>query len=100
MTKKASSEKPAFVDAALVISKEKFQNLLDAQIQKGNELLQKEIPMLNLGTRAYGAIIYSGVSKIEYDESSKKEFVAQFNRWHDMNVEIYKSSFEVPNNTY
>lgn len=100
MAKKSSSDQSSFVDAALVISKEKFQNLLEAQIQKGNELLLIEVPKLIQGTRAYGAIISSVGTRIEYDESSKKEFVAQFNRWHDMNIEIYKSSFEVPNNTY
>ena len=100
MAKKSSSDQSSFVDAALVISKEKFQNLLETQIQKGNELLLIEVPKLIQGTRAYGAIISSAGTRIEYDESSKKEFVAQFNRWHDMNIEIYKSSFEVPNNTY
>lgn len=72
MAKKSSSEQPAFVEAALVISKEEFQNLLEAQIKKGQELLLIDVLNLNQGTRAFEAINYSVGARIEYDESSQK----------------------------
>lgn len=100
MAKKASTMQPVYVDAPLVIPKEEFQRLLDVQIQKGKELLKIDVPFANQGAMIYGAFVPSRSGRIEYDEQSKKDFLAQFHRWHEMNVEIYKSSFEAPNNTY
>lgn len=93
---------PVYVEASLIISKEEFKSLLENQISRGEELLGMDVPVINQFMRGYGG--YFGASRVgehvEYDEVSQKRFIADFNRWHDMNVEIYKSSFEVPNSTY
>ena len=97
MAKKTSAEQPVCVDAALVITKEEFKHLLEQQIEKGKKLLAIKVPLIN---QQYGGFYGLNRERVQYDEQKKEFFIADFNRWHDMNIEIYKSSFSVPNNTY
>lgn len=100
MAKKVTE--PAYVDAALIISKEKFQSLLETQIVKGEQLLSVNVPVQNQSMGGLGG--YYGITrsrdKVDYDEDAEKQFIADFKRWHNYNVEIYKSSFVAPNSTY
>ena len=100
MAKKVTE--PAYVDAALIISKEKFQSLLETQIAKGEQLLSVNVPVQNQsmgGLNGYYGITRSR-DKVDYDEEAEKQFIADFKRWHDYNNEIYKSSFDSTNSTY
>lgn len=100
MAKKVTE--PIYADAALIISKDKFQSLLEAQIVKGEQLLAREVPIKNQSMGTYGG--YYGVprirDKVEYNEVAERQFIADFKRWHDYNNEIYKSSFDSTNSTY
>lgn len=96
------STEPIYVEAVLVIPKEEFRSLLEAQISKGEHLLSINVPVQN---QPYGGYTEYFVAprvrdKVMYDETAKKQFVADYERWYDLNVEIYKSSFSAPNNTY
>lgn len=99
MAKKVAE--PTYVEAPLVIPKEKFKSILEAQIVKGEQLLAREVPIKNQPMGAFGG--YYGVprrDRVEYDETAKRQFVADFERWHGYNVEVYKTSFAAPNSTY
>ena len=96
---KKKNEQPFYPAAALVISKDNFVKLLQEQIEKGKELLEIKVPLKTQQNSFYG---YSGRNndRVEYDEVAEKDFFAKFERWHDRNKEIYRSSFEVPNSIY
>lgn len=96
---KKKNEEPVYPSAPLVISKNQFVKLLQEQIEKGKELLEITVPKVNRQNPYLGYNRYNNDS-IEYDEIAKKDFIAKFNRWHDRNKEIYRSSFEVPNSIY
>ena len=99
MAKKVAE--PTYVEAPLVIPREKFKSMLEAQIVKGEQLLAREVPLKNQPMGAFGG--YYGVprrDRVEYDETAKTQFVADFERWHGYNVEMYKTSFAAPNSTY
>ena len=85
--------------ASLVITKEKFTELLPAQIEKGNDLLAINVPIATYND-PYMGYARRPVDNMEYDEAAKNDFFAKFNRWHDRNKEIYRSSFAVANNVY
>lgn len=97
MAKKSNVE-PVYPAAPLIIPKEKFTELLTAQIEKGNELLSISVPKANQHN-PYVGYMRQG-DRVEYDETAQNEFFAKFNRWHDRNKEIYRSSFEAPNSVY
>lgn len=98
MTKK-KVEEVVYPVAPLVIAKEKFTELLTSQIEKGNELLAINVPIASFND-PYMGYARRPVESMEYDEASKNEFIAKFNRWHERNKEIYRSSFAVANNVY
>lgn len=85
--------------ASLVITKEKFTELLTAQIEKGNDSLAINVPIATYND-PYMGYARRPVDNMEYDEAAKNDFFAKFNRWHDRNKEIYRSSFAVANNVY
>lgn len=98
MTKK-KVEEVVYPVAPLVIAKEKFTELLTSQIEKGKELLEINVPIASFND-PYMGYARRPVESMEYDEASKNEFIAKFNRWHERNKEIYRSSFAVANNVY
>lgn len=96
---KKKYEEPVYPTVPLIVAKEKFSELLNEQIIKGNELLELTVPLagqrdpyLGYGRRAS--------DKIYYDEASENAFIAKYERWHERNREIYRSSFAVPNSIY
>lgn len=96
---KKKVEEPVYPVAPLVIPKDKFIGLLTAQIEKGTELLGIDVPLAN-PRNAYFDHVRRYSDKIDYDETAQNEFFAKFNRWHERNKEIYRSSFTVANNVY
>lgn len=98
MATKQKLETPLYVDANLKISKDKFVELLTAQIQKGENLLVRNVPITN-SYNPYGGYVHNR-GKVEYDENSKNEFIEDYNRWHSYNIELYKNSFDSANSTY
>lgn len=93
-------EEPLYVEAALKIAKEKFVGLLKVQIEKGKDLLQANVPVIGHPTTYGGFYAPRNTDRVYYDEKAEKEFSEQYHRWHDYNVEIYKTSFTAPNSTY
>lgn len=98
MAKKKYAEEPVYPASPLVITKEKFTELLTAQIEKGKALLETVVPLANKRD-PYMGYMRQG-DRVDYDEVAQNEFFAKFNRWHDRNKEIYRSSFESPNSIY
>lgn len=92
-------EEPVYPAAPLVIPKDRFIELLTAQIEKGKELLEINVPAATFNDPYMG---YSRrpVESMEYDEAAEKEFSEKYKRWHDRNKEVYRSSFSVPNSIY
>lgn len=92
-------EEPVYPAAPLVIPKDRFIELLTAQIEKGKELLDINVPAATFNDPYMG---YSRrpVESMEYDEAAEKEFSEKYKRWHDRNKEVYRSSFSVPNSIY
>ena len=99
MAKKKNVEEPVYPVAPLIISKDKFIGLLTAQIEKGTELLGIEVPLAN-PRNAFSDYVRRYSDKVDYEEIAQNEFFAKFNRWHERNKEIYRSSFTVANNVY
>lgn len=87
--------------SSLKIKKDYFCKLINQQIFKGQELLDREV--LSSGVkdnfRAYSFVNSRG-TKVLYDETAEKSFIEDFERWHDYNKEIYRTVFEDPNNIY
>ncbi len=96
---KKKVEEPVYPAAPLVITKDRFIELLTAQIEKGKELLQINVPLATFND-PYMGYARRPVESMEYDEAAEKEFSAKFKRWHDRNKEVYRSSFSVPNSIY
>jgi len=99
MAKKKYAEEPVYPTASLVIAKGKFLELLGTQIEKGKELLTIDVPLAN-PQNAYFNYVRRYSDRVEYDENAQNDFFAKFNRWHERNKEIYRSSFAVANNIY
>ena len=100
MAKKAHVEEPLYVEASLKIQKDKFVELLNTQIEKGEKLLQINVPVV-ASSSVYGGFYPARArDHVEYDETAEKTFTEAYKRWHDYNVEIYKTSFTAPNSTY
>lgn len=96
---KKKVEEPVYPAAPLVITKDRFIELLTAQIEKGKELLGITVPLATFNDPHWG-YARRPVESIEYDEAAEKDFTAKFKRWHDRNKEVYRSSFSVPNSIY
>lgn len=98
MAKKKNDE-PVYMPASLVIPKERFIELLRSQIEKGKELLRVEVARSSQRD-PYMGYMHTPNDRVNYEESAQNEFFARFNRWHDYNKEIYRSSFSQPNSIY
>jgi predicted nucleotide-binding protein len=96
---KKKIEEPVYPAAPLVIAKDRFIELLTAQIEKGKELLDINVPLATFND-PYMGYARRPVESMEYDEAAEKDFTAKFKRWHDRNKEVYRSSFSVPNSIY
>ena len=91
-----------YPEAPLIIAREKFCQLLSEQIAKGNELLNINVPQKTSRTTSYGGFVSMQriTDRVEYDDESKKDFIANYNKWNDRNKTIYRTSFEVPESIY
>lgn len=98
MTKK-KNETPVYPVAPLIKPREEFVSLLEQQIAKGKELLEISVPLANNANHFYGYLQHSG-DTVRYDEVAQQDFIAQFERWHNRNKAIYRSSFKEPESIY
>ena len=104
MNGKKKTAEPIYPEAPLIISREKFCDLLKGQIAKGNELLAIDVPKVN--QVANYANLYDfgyssrGTRSIHYEENAKNDFIAKYNQWNDRNKTIYRTSFEVAESIY
>ena len=99
MTKK-NPETPIYVDANLKISKDNFVKLLTKQIERGEQLLERTVRIVNAYNPYGGFVPNRRNDKVEYEENSKNDFIEEYKRWHSYNIELYKTSFDSPNSTY
>lgn len=101
MTKK-KYEAPVYPEAPLKIARERFCELLNEQIEKGNELLGIEVPKKTHYTTNYGGFVSMSrnANHVDYEEAAEKEFIAKLNKWNDRNKTIYRTSFEVADSIY
>ena len=100
MAKKSGNEVSDYVEASLKIHKDKFVQLLTSQIDKGEILLQTNVPIVGSSFTYGGLYTPRTNNRVGYDETSVRSFKEEYQRWHDYNVEIYKTSFNAPNSTY
>lgn len=91
---------PAYPEAPLVITCEKFCGLLAEQIKRGEELLQIDVPRTQPVDPYCGFAGARRSSGVEYDEAAMNDFEAQYSRWNDKNKTIYRTSFSVANSIY
>ena len=96
---KNKNDEPVYPAAPLVIAKDRFVELLTAQIEKGKELLGINVPIATFND-PYMGYARRPVESMEYDEAAEKDFSEKYKRWHDRNKEVYRSSFSVPNSIY
>lgn len=100
MTKKKIDD-PVYPEAPLIISRERFCDLLTEQIKKGSELLSIEVPTIRPFDPYYGGFVSVHKSSgVEYDETAKNDFEAKYSRWNDKNKTIYRTSFSVAESIY
>lgn len=104
MAGKKKVEVPIYPEAPLIITRERFCELLRGQIEKGNELLAIEVPKLNQ-MAGYGNMYDFGFAtrrsdSVKYEENARNNFVAKYNQWNDRNKTIYRTSFAVAESIY
>lgn len=99
MTKK-KIDAPVYPDAQLIISREKFCDLLQTQIAKSEELLKVVVPVVQQQNPYYGFGSVGRGDRVVYDEDALNSFAADFTRWNDRNKAIYRTSFSEPESIY
>lgn len=83
----------------LVITKDRFIELLKNQIKKGKELLEINVPLATFND-PYMGYARRPLEGMDYNEAAQKEFISKFDRWHERNKEVYRSSFADSNSIY
>lgn len=96
---KKRMEEPVYPVVPLVIPKDKFIELLTTQIGRGKELQDINVPIATFND-PYMGYERRPVDSMEYDEAAQNEFLAKYDRWHERNKEIYRSSFASPYSIY
>ena len=101
MAKKKVME-PTYPESPLKISREEFCELLQDQINKGQALLDIDVPQIPQSIPGYGGFLTTRRTdeSVKYDEVAQNDFIAQFSRWNDRNKAIYRNSFVVPESYY
>lgn len=98
MAKKKMEEPVIEMTPNLVISKMKFKELLEAQIERGSEISKMTVQTQQQG--GYGVYGGFGGVHVEYNEEQKAAFFNVNSRWNERNLELLKRSFDNPNNRY
>jgi predicted nucleotide-binding protein len=82
-------------NSKLVKDPELFKTEIEKRIELGNILLSNDVPVIPTDP-------YRGYSRnrVSYDETHKKQFIANYSKWSDYNVELLKQSFNNPDNEY
>lgn len=91
-----------YTESPLVITKEKFCELLQEQIRKGETLLEIDVPIIQSSVSYHGgfASVRGAAENVVYDERAENVFVSDYNRWKDRNKTIYRTSFESSESIY
>ena len=99
MPKKLEKES-IYPEAPLTIPRDRFCELLAAQIKRGEELLLIDVPRIQIVNPYSGfGSVHRGY-RVEYDETAMNDFEARFSRWNDKNKTIYRTSFAVAESIY
>ena len=78
----------------LNIEKDEFETLITDRIVKGKELLNYSVTRLSTKKDTFGN--YYGI----YDEDEERNFLSEYEKWKQFNIELLKRSFDIPNNEY
>lgn len=72
----------------LKMGKEEFKGQLDKQIQKGNELLRREV-------KVYPAMVYTTLLEkdLPVDEDALEALRSDYHLWNDYNKELLMAAF-------
>jgi predicted nucleotide-binding protein len=84
----------AVVSSRLVIEKEEFKSKINDRIFKGRGLLDYPVKQLATRTDSFGH------SYGEYDKEEQSNFLTEYNKWKQFNIELLKRSFNIPDNEY
>lgn len=79
----------------LVVDVSDFQKNIEDRIVKGKDLLRIAVPLAQNTPQYIGMISHK-----VYDDVAEKNFMAQYRRWNDYNLELLKQSFDNSENEY
>lgn len=74
----------------LVVDVSDFQKNIEDRIVKGKDLLRIAVPLAQNTPRYIGMISHK-----VYDDVAEKNFMAQYRRWNDYNLELLKQSLTI-----
>jgi len=87
------NETQAVTSSKLIIEKEEFKQQIEDRILKGQDVL-------NFSVREIPAYKHYGRHRIEYDETEKNNFLSEYEKWKQFNIELLKRSFDISDNEY
>ena len=93
---KKNSQPDRPVPSRLIKTRDEVKELFLKQIESATPILKMDVP-LNRELNPY--VGFSGPRTVnKYDEAAKERFLQAYNRWDEMNREIFIRSFEDANN--
>ena len=96
-------DNPEVIVSKLIIKKDEFEKQIEDRILKGKKLLEisvKSWTSVKIRDATYLDSAPKRKQIIEYDEAEKNNFLSEYNKWKQFNVELLKQSFDIPNNEY
>jgi len=88
------SETPTVISSKLILGKDEFETQINDRIIKGKDLLNCSVAALSAGIDSRGKR-YS-----VYDETEKNNFLSEYKKWKQFNIELLKRSFDISDNEY
>ena len=78
----------------LIIEKDEFATLIADRIVKGKELMNYSVTRLSTKKGSIGGDY--GI----YDKDEQRNFLSEYEKWKQFNIELLKRSFDISNNEY
>lgn len=82
------------ISSRLIIGKDEFETQINDRIIKGKELLNYSVAIISTGINSRGKSF--GI----YVEAEKNNFLAEYKKWKQFNIELLKRSFDNSDNEY
>ncbi|QBZ98493.1 TIR domain-containing protein [Flavobacterium sangjuense] len=84
----------AITTSKLIISKEEFKTQINDRIDKGKTLLDYSVKVVST------SIDSRRKPYAKYDETEQQNFISEYNKWKQFNIELLKRSFDFADNEY